>query len=66
MFIFNLGGVNFLDYGKWAVITGCTDGIGKAYVDHLAQKGLNLVLISRNLEKLKEQEANLHEMHVAI
>ena len=25
--------------GKWAVVTGATDGIGKAYADALAKKG---------------------------
>ncbi|XP_065365153.1 very-long-chain 3-oxoacyl-CoA reductase [Calliphora vicina] len=39
--------------GKWAVITGATDGIGKAYAKALAKKGLNVVLISRSLSKLE-------------
>ncbi|XP_059481626.1 inactive hydroxysteroid dehydrogenase-like protein 1 [Neocloeon triangulifer] len=39
-------------YGKWAVVTGCTDGIGKNYAKELAARKLNLVLISRNAEKL--------------
>ncbi|TMW49558.1 hypothetical protein DOY81_005346 [Sarcophaga bullata] len=39
--------------GKWAVITGATDGIGKAYTKALAKKGLNVVLISRTLSKLE-------------
>ncbi|XP_062552966.1 inactive hydroxysteroid dehydrogenase-like protein 1 [Armigeres subalbatus] len=39
-------------YGKWAVITGATDGIGKGYAQHLAAKGMDLVLISRSQEKL--------------
>ena len=37
---------------KWAVVTGSTDGIGKAYAMELAKKGFNLVLISRSLDKL--------------
>lgn len=41
-------------FGTWAVITGSTDGIGKAYAKELAKKGLNLVLISRNVNKLKQ------------
>ncbi|XP_074324833.1 very-long-chain 3-oxoacyl-CoA reductase-like protein At1g24470 isoform X2 [Apium graveolens] len=39
-------------YGSWALITGSTDGIGKAMAFELARKGLNLVLVSRNLSKL--------------
>ncbi|XP_055370904.1 hydroxysteroid dehydrogenase-like protein 1 [Condylostylus longicornis] len=41
-------------YGNWAVITGSTDGIGKAYSKELAKNGLNIVLISRSKEKLVE------------
>lgn len=40
-------------YGKWAVVTGSTSGIGKAYATLLAEKGLNVVLISRSREKLQ-------------
>ncbi|XP_078699620.1 inactive hydroxysteroid dehydrogenase-like protein 1 [Branchiostoma floridae x Branchiostoma belcheri] len=40
-------------YGPWAVVTGCTDGIGKAYAQELASRGLNIVLISRNQTKLE-------------
>lgn len=45
----------------WAVITGCTAGIGEQIVYRLAHEGFNLVLISRNLEKLKivEKEARI-------
>lgn len=45
--------VNFKKLGEWAVITGATDGIGKAYAKALAKKGLNIVLISRSLSKLE-------------
>ncbi|XP_055844520.1 very-long-chain 3-oxoacyl-CoA reductase [Episyrphus balteatus] len=45
--------VNFKKLGEWAVITGATDGIGKAYAKALAKKGLNVVLISRSLSKLE-------------
>ena len=40
-------------YGKWAVVTGATDGIGKEYAKQLAGEGLNVVLISRSKEKLE-------------
>lgn len=40
-------------YGAWAVITGPTDGIGKALAIEMAvSEGLNLVLVARNPEKL--------------
>ncbi|XP_022188155.1 inactive hydroxysteroid dehydrogenase-like protein 1 [Nilaparvata lugens] len=41
-------------YGTWAVVTGSTDGIGKAYAKELAKRGLNIVLISRSVEKLNK------------
>lgn len=40
-------------YGSWGLITGATDGIGKAFAYQLAKKGLHLVLISRSSNKLK-------------
>ncbi|KAM8946717.1 inactive hydroxysteroid dehydrogenase-like protein 1 [Pelodytes ibericus] len=40
-------------YGHWAVVTGATDGIGKAYAEELANHGMNIILISRNPEKLQ-------------
>ncbi|XP_072372843.1 17-beta-hydroxysteroid dehydrogenase type 3 isoform X2 [Scyliorhinus torazame] len=42
----------FNSLGEWAVITGATDGIGKAYAHEFAKRGLNIVLISRTKEKL--------------
>lgn len=44
--------VNFTVY--IAVITGATEGIGKAYARELARDGLNVVLISRSESKLKD------------
>jgi 17beta-estradiol 17-dehydrogenase / very-long-chain 3-oxoacyl-CoA reductase len=41
------------EYGPWALITGSTDGIGKAFAFQLAEKGLNLILVSRNPGKLR-------------
>ncbi|XP_063293537.1 inactive hydroxysteroid dehydrogenase-like protein 1 [Pelobates fuscus] len=40
-------------YGGWAVVTGATDGIGKAYAEELASFGINIILISRNRDKLQ-------------
>ncbi|XP_031476608.1 very-long-chain 3-oxoacyl-CoA reductase 1-like [Nymphaea colorata] len=52
-------GKNLKKYGSWAVITGCTDGIGKAFAFQLARKGLNVVLVGRNPEKLEEVSGGL-------
>uniref|UniRef100_A0A3Q1BJM4 Hydroxysteroid (17-beta) dehydrogenase 12b n=2 Tax=Amphiprion TaxID=80969 RepID=A0A3Q1BJM4_AMPOC len=40
--------------GQWAVVTGATDGIGKAYAEELARRGFSIVLISRSQEKLDD------------
>ena len=39
--------------GEWAVVTGATDGIGKAMAGELARKGQNVLLIARSKDKLK-------------
>ena len=46
-------------YGSWTVVTGATDGIGKAMAFELAKRGLNVVLISRSKDKLIECAAEL-------
>ncbi|XP_018562623.1 inactive hydroxysteroid dehydrogenase-like protein 1 [Anoplophora glabripennis] len=40
-------------FGPWALVTGSTDGIGRAYSFELAKRGINIVLVSRNEERLK-------------
>ena len=45
--------------GQWAVVTGCTHGIGLAYAKELAKRGLNLILISRNQELLQKVSKSL-------
>ncbi|KAJ0038864.1 hypothetical protein Pint_23616 [Pistacia integerrima] len=50
---------NLTHYGSWALITGATDGIGKALAKKCAQQGLNLILVSRSHNKLKAVETEL-------
>jgi 17beta-estradiol 17-dehydrogenase / very-long-chain 3-oxoacyl-CoA reductase len=52
---------NISDYGNgsWALITGCTDGIGKAFAITLAKQGFNIVQVSRNPEKLASCASDL-------
>lgn len=49
------------DFGKWAVITGASDGIGKAIAAKLYGLGLNLVLISRSKNKLETTAKEIQE-----
>lgn len=60
----NLGlGIDLTNQGRLAVITGTTDGIGKAFAMALASKGLDIVLISRSLIKLKDVETEIKERY---
>lgn len=40
-------------YGPWALVAGASEGLGAAYAEELAKRGLNLILIARRLEKLE-------------
>ncbi|KMZ70750.1 ketoacyl-CoA reductase [Zostera marina] len=54
-------GKNLKSYGSWAVVTGATDGIGKSFALQFARKGLNLVLVGRNPEKLRDVSTSISE-----
>ncbi|XP_067316902.1 very-long-chain 3-oxoacyl-CoA reductase-B-like [Anolis sagrei] len=55
--------VDFSHYGTWAVVTGATSGIGKAYAHELAKKGLDVVLVSRSMEKLKQVADEIEQLY---
>ncbi|XP_022889336.1 uncharacterized protein LOC111404819 [Olea europaea var. sylvestris] len=57
---------NFKNDGSWAMITGSTDGIGKAFIVYVAKKCLNLILVSRNLSKLKNRTNEIQAKYIVI
>lgn len=55
---FGVGKNSLRKYGAgkeaWAVVTGASDGIGKEFATELAKRKMNIVLVSRTAEKLKD------------
>jgi len=54
-------GKNPSHYGEWAVVTGASEGIGKAYAAELYRKGMNVLLISRSQKKLDAAKKEIEE-----
>jgi len=50
-------------YGPWAVIAGASAGIGVAYAESLARRGLSLVLVARREKELSILAGNLAEKY---
>ena len=47
--------MNFVEkYGPWALVAGASEGMGFAFAEKVAFNGINLVLIARREEKLKQ------------
>jgi len=47
--------------GSWAIVTGCTGGLGEEFARQLAKRGLNLVLVSRSMPKLQNLAKELED-----
>lgn len=46
-------------YGRWAIVAGASEGLGAAYAEELASRGLNLVLVARRSESLQSLASGL-------
>ena len=50
-------------FGPWALVTGASSGIGRAFAAHLAAGGINLVLAARRPSILDEVGRDLAQRH---
>jgi short-subunit dehydrogenase len=50
-------------YGPYALVAGGSDGLGYAFAEAIARRGLNLVLIARVEDRLKAAAARLKETY---
>ena len=50
-------------YGAWAVVAGASEGLGAAFADQIASRGLNLVLVARRAAKLESLCESLVARH---
>jgi short-subunit dehydrogenase len=46
-------------YGPWALVAGASDGVGAAFAEGLAERGLNVVLLARRQTVLDEVAAGI-------
>ncbi|XP_067121268.1 17-beta-hydroxysteroid dehydrogenase type 3-like [Centruroides vittatus] len=48
--LFSLCTSDLKEFGPWAVVTGGSSGIGRGYANELAERGLNIVIVSNELQ----------------
>jgi 17beta-estradiol 17-dehydrogenase / very-long-chain 3-oxoacyl-CoA reductase len=59
--------IDFRDCGgEWAVVTGATDGIGKAMAIELARRGMSIVLVSRTQSRLDAAAAEVRAANAEV
>jgi uncharacterized protein len=50
-------------YGLWAIVAGASQGLGGAYAEELAARGLNLVLVARRAKLLQSLASTLSKKY---
>jgi len=50
-------------YGPWALVAGASDGVGAAFAEGFAQRGLNVVLLARRQALLEEVASGIQRRY---
>jgi uncharacterized protein len=50
-------------YGPWAIVAGASEGLGAAFAQGCASRGLNVVLIARSIDKLNSVRQTLEDKY---
>jgi hypothetical protein len=50
-------------YGPWALVAGASEGIGAAFAEELAARGLDVILVARREEPLRALAAQIRAAH---
>ncbi|PTU32491.1 SDR family NAD(P)-dependent oxidoreductase [Stenotrophobium rhamnosiphilum] len=50
-------------YGPWAIVAGASDGVGRAFAETLASRGLNVVLLARRRETLNDVSSSIERQY---
>lgn len=50
-------------YGPWALVTGASSGLGTEFVEQLAERSINLVVVARRESRLRDLAARLEQQY---